>query len=445
MARRGSNWALASGVCLALELDEAPSHLYRLDRSGTLPVDVAHRDLLLALLHGVSPETVDLDPLYRAVQRGWVQRRAGLDDAMIAERLGQLCAPWAWMAPSGRLGRLAQRLLRASLRAHAQRKVFVQGFGQTPCLPETSVRRAMLCGVQAQRVLCIGDDDLVSIPLALMGHQVVVYDVDDVVLLPFLRRIAREWNLDIRVEARDLSRPQPNADHSFDWVLTDPMSTQPFFEMFLSRALDHLRPGAQIACCVHPSAQDVLTDVQVRMGLDLRAYHSAFSHYYNENFVEDGYQSDMAVLGVTPDSKPALKASEPESRDLFIELDQYRQHAWCELRAGLHNFSSSSVKSAARALLQSGLYATTQVAWFADEQAVGFVATLALGGQLVVSASDDGRRFYFAVTPYHETRDEAAADLLQRYLPRAELRYGNRVVRPQRPTLAISCDPLGSD
>ena len=65
-----------------------------------------------------------------------------------------------------------------TLEVHAGRKRFHTGLGQCPTLPETSLRRALLVGdaddVGALDVLLIGDDDLLSVPLAALGHRVTV-------------------------------------------------------------------------------------------------------------------------------------------------------------------------------------------------------------------------------------------------------------------------------
>ena len=76
----------------------------------------------------------------------------------------------------------AKAAYEALLAAHARRKRFFERVGQCPILPETALRRALLVGdaaeVGVKDVLCLGDDDLVSVALATLGHRVTVYDID---------------------------------------------------------------------------------------------------------------------------------------------------------------------------------------------------------------------------------------------------------------------------
>ena len=434
---------LAPGACLALELGSEPSHIYAFHGGHSLAIPAAKRDIVLALVSGLDASAAELEFLHSAIQRGFVVQATNLRDPVIEKVLAQLGQAWLWQAPRGQQARLFHKLYRHSLRAHAQRKVFVQGFGQTPCLPETSVRRAMLCGQQSQRVLCVGDDDLMAVPLAMLGHQVCVYDVDNVVLLPFLRQLGQDWNLDIQTQFRDLTQPATETSSSldddeeyFDWVLTDPMSTRACFELFLSRALEHLRPGGHIACTVHPAALRVFESVRQRLGLEIEAYHSGFNHYYNESYVEDEYRSDMAVLVVTEASQSMILRTEAYVDDLFSGVDAYRQHAWCELRPGLHYYSLSRLRAAMHALINSDLYALGETQWFADDTQTGFIASLLAGGQLIARAPLDGHSFYFAATPYNEARDEAALAIVQEWLPHSSVQYGNGVPRGHRPILA---------
>jgi len=92
-------------------------------------------------------------------------------------------------------------------------------------------------------IVLIGDDDLVSIALAITGwpRRIVVIDVDER-LGAFLERVNREQGFVIEFRPLDIRRPlPPDLTASFDTFVTDPVETVPGFELFLSRAAASLR------------------------------------------------------------------------------------------------------------------------------------------------------------------------------------------------------------
>ncbi|MEZ4270294.1 MAG: bis-aminopropyl spermidine synthase family protein [Myxococcota bacterium] len=112
----------------------------------------------------------------------------------------------------------------------------MKAVGQCPVLPEIALRRALLVGDAADigvlDIVCLGDDDLVSIALAVLGHRVTVYDIDDY-LLKFLHVSCEQLGLDVAVKERDLRDPLGLDERSqFDVFLIDPMSNRDCFDIF---------------------------------------------------------------------------------------------------------------------------------------------------------------------------------------------------------------------
>ncbi len=429
-------WTLAEGAYVELQLDDAPSQVYSLAAAGSVAVAAVARPLLLQLLHGLAEREAGAEDLAPLRERGLMVQRRSLSDRVLRDQLDRLCARWTWQRPAGVEGRRFQTLYRRSLEAHARRKAFVQDFGQTPCLPETSVRRALCAARSGQRVLCVGDDDLVAVPLAMLGCQVEVVDIDSVLLLPLLDRLASDWGLDIRTRVLDLRRPLPGDLRArFDLVLTDPMSTRACFELFLSRGLAALRPGGRLLSCVHPAALEVFEQVRAAMRLPLAAYHAEFSHYYNEEFREDAYVSDLAELVKTPGARPVLAASAHGRADIFAETASYRQHAWSTLRTPMRKFREDRLERALQVLQQSELIDTTGWQETRGPDGRQLVACLRGGGSLSLNVPAGAEALTLAVYPFDEQRDTALLRLLSILLPNTLAHYGQGVARPLRQLL----------
>lgn len=251
---------------------------------------------LLALAHGV-PDCEPAPELFAALQQAGLAD-AGLDavDAVVHERLADLGRGYAWHLGGHRDGAELAALLR---RAHARRKVSFFHFGQTACLPESGATRCVEMTRrmgEAQRVLLVGDDDLLCLPLARLGHRVSVVDIDPL-LVGFLRRAAADEGLDIDARVQDVLAPWP-ADlvGAFDACITDPMSYEGCLAAFLSRAAVAVREGGAIFSCVHPLARELFSRVCWGLPVDVEETLCELSTYYYEGFIENWYRSDMYVL-----------------------------------------------------------------------------------------------------------------------------------------------------
>jgi hypothetical protein len=172
-------------------------------------------------------------------------------------------------------------------------------FGQTAVIPECGVVRCVELTRRVgrrRRVLCIGDDDLLSPVLARMGHQVTVVDVDGL-LIEFLGRAALHEGVKLDVRALDVLAPFPeDLCSAFDVVLTDPMSFESCLEAFLSRAAVAVRPGGTVFTCVHPLARNTLRRLWPRLPFDLEDAMYEVSTYYYAGYVENWYRSDFYML-----------------------------------------------------------------------------------------------------------------------------------------------------
>jgi hypothetical protein len=116
---------------------------------------------------------------------------------------------------------------------------------QLPCTPHTTVKRAELIrsyATTASRILCLGDDDFVSVALAwLLPNEITVLDLDPDVL-SLIEATAAQHHLRIRCRRADLRRPIPeDLREAYDIVITDPIYAVPEMVLFLSAAAACLR------------------------------------------------------------------------------------------------------------------------------------------------------------------------------------------------------------
>ncbi len=132
------------------------------------------------------------------------------------------------------------------------RKASSRELDQFYASPETSLRKAMVMmgrgEVEGKDVALLGDDDLVSLALVILGARfksLTVFDVDKALLAFIGSKYDDMSNKDARTIFYDC-RESLKREHlgRFDTVLTDPPYTRYGSELFLNRALELLKPGA---------------------------------------------------------------------------------------------------------------------------------------------------------------------------------------------------------
>jgi hypothetical protein len=92
-------------------------------------------------------------------------------------------------------------------------------------------------------IFVVGDDDLLSIAVALTGlpKSVFVVDVDER-LISFINKKAEEHDLPVRGEVYDVQQALPERfNRKFDVFVTDPVETLPGLKLFLSRGVSTLK------------------------------------------------------------------------------------------------------------------------------------------------------------------------------------------------------------
>jgi predicted methyltransferase/DNA-directed RNA polymerase subunit RPC12/RpoP len=212
---------------------------------------------------------------------------------------------------------LAGPLERAELREPAAK----MDLDQTHCTADTKLRRVLAMheagALAGQRILLLGDDDLVSVALAVFaGHAgaaarprgVTVLDCDPD-LAGYLREELRDPGFPAEVIEHDLRDPLPAAlTGAFDVACTDPPYTVAGAELFLSRAVDALAPGAggHLFFSFGPRrpAETVATQrLMTDMGLAIRSLTPGFNFYTGAGILAG--TSHLYHLRTTQDSRAA--------------------------------------------------------------------------------------------------------------------------------------------
>ena len=162
--------------------------------------------------------------------------------------------------------------------------------GQMPCTMTTAVKRVekvkSLVALDAP-ILLLGDDDLVSVQLALNGFtDVTAIDIDASVLRE-IEKVAREKILKIRLVEQDLSQCLPDSlVRDYQLVLFDSEYSLEGVNLFLKAALDltNRRPGTLFFISLHVMSLfrdglQALDSLLVSEGLEIAEFMRGFNVY----------------------------------------------------------------------------------------------------------------------------------------------------------------------
>lgn len=247
----------------------------------------------------------------------YVSRRWGLDGLDLPLYRKLMEEEGAWRAE------LADLLQKLGDIFQARPQVDVQ-IDQSKCTPETSLKRALLClrdhALIGSRILCLGDDDLVSVSLGLLlqrlfpravDHRAAVTVVDiDQRFLQYIGEIAAREGLPIECRHADLRRPLSRAAlGAFDCFFTDPPYTLPGMSLFLSRGISVLKKksGQPIYLSFAHKSPDFMLEMQrefIRMGLMVSEVIPQFNEYEGAEMI--GNRGQMIILKTTDKTAPLL-------------------------------------------------------------------------------------------------------------------------------------------
>lgn len=196
---------------------------------------------------------------------------------------------------------------------------------QSKCTVETSLRRAILClrhqSLVGKKILCVGDDDLVSISLGLLlkrlfpagqgrTERIDVVDIDER-FLQYIAKVAEQKELSVVCHQADLRQPLPKSLHGgYDCFFTDPPYTLQGMSLFLSRGISGLQKqkGLSVFLSFAHKSPDFTLSMQrefVRAGLTVREVLSHFNEYEAAQML--GNKGQMIVLMTTELTTPTIE------------------------------------------------------------------------------------------------------------------------------------------
>ncbi|PYI50771.1 bis-aminopropyl spermidine synthase family protein [Paenibacillus flagellatus] len=282
-------------------------------------------------------------PVAAAVKRELIKAGALVQDRGVrctAEASARLETEWGL----GGLDRsLYQALIREGERAAEWKGMLAQAeallasrppadvrIDQSMCTPETSLRRAVLGLKQhaliGKRILCVGDDDLVSVSMGvLLGRlfpgadhsatRIHVLDKDER-FLRLIGEIAAEHRMPIECHRIDLREPLPDSLLGrFDCIFTDPPYTLQGMSLFVSRGISALKREKGLPIFLSfahksPAFNLAMQRELVRMGLTVGAGYPNFNAYEGAEMIAN--RSQMFILRTTDQT-------EPEHRGVFAD------------------------------------------------------------------------------------------------------------------------------
>jgi N4-bis(aminopropyl)spermidine synthase len=194
---------------------------------------------------------------------------------------------------------------------------------QTHCTVATKISRVLRLhearALAGQRILLLGDDDLIAVAIAgfaaWLGRPAVIRRlavVDaDADVLDWIGRQTAGTGVEVELVRHDLRQPLPAAlAGAFDVVATDPPYTVAGAELFLSRAVSALapEPGRHVFFSFGARRPDETVAVQqaiAALGLAVRSLSPGFNEYLGAGIL--GGTSNLYHLRTTAAASPLIE------------------------------------------------------------------------------------------------------------------------------------------
>ena len=225
---------------------------------------------------------------------------------------------------------------------------------QAQCTIQTAFRRAILClcngTLVGKRVLCLGDDDFVSVALGFLLKRmfpgkteyktdICVMDMDER-LVRCIWHLTEKYRLPIRCEQIDIRKPLPvHLSGYFDCVFTDPPYTQEGASLFLSRAVSAMKPmrGLNIFFSFANKPVDetfALQQVIQMHGLSVREIYLQFNEYEGAALL--GNRGQLLLLETTGRTRAIAPVGKSGRNDIYTADAHRRKSGASHAQSGLH-------------------------------------------------------------------------------------------------------------
>ncbi len=206
---------------------------------------------------------------------------------------------------------------------------------QAHCTVKTSFERALLLikhhTLINKKILCIGDDDLVSISIGFIlkvlysnvdynSTEIHVIDVDER-LLAFINEVATVYNLPIICHQADIRQSFPSElENRFDCFFTDPPYTLNGLDLFISRGLSGLKrlSGLPIFLSFAHKSQDYTHEMLYiisKLGLSIHQVIPKFNKYLGASLI--GNIGQMYIMQTTSRTSSKIKSKHVFNAPLY--------------------------------------------------------------------------------------------------------------------------------
>jgi len=192
-------------------------------------------------------------------------------------------------------------------------------YDQAPILPSDALSRVAFMiergDVSGKDIIVLGDDDLVSVALALteLPNRIVVLDIDEE-LIKFIREHLSTASIKAEALTHDLRYPLPDdLRDSFDVFFTDPPDTTLGLILFLSRGAEALIKEEKVRACgyfcmTHADAPIdrwyKIEKTLLEMGFVITDIIRDFNTYYDLSVETEDYIKEGILEKIPPPTKP---------------------------------------------------------------------------------------------------------------------------------------------
>ncbi len=197
------------------------------------------------------------------------------------------------------------------LKIQENRPPAIHQYDQGYVTPENTFARVALADdrgdLRGKRVCVLGDDDLMSIALALTGlpAKVTILEIDER-LVNFIKEVSDEYNLNIDARVHDLRQPLPeDVVGAYDTFFTDPPETVEAIKAFVGRGVATLkgpRCAGYFGVTRRESSLDKWRRIQIEL-LNMGLVITDLLHNFNE-YVNWDYYQEMRGWQLTPVKVP---------------------------------------------------------------------------------------------------------------------------------------------
>lgn len=207
---------------------------------------------------------------------------------------------------------------------------------------ETTFRRAMLCFERqclvGKKILCVGDDDLVSIALGFLLKElfpgksypqktIYVFDIDER-FVNYINEAAEKHKLPIECITINLKDPLPiYYANNFDCFFIDPPYTINGLTLFLSRGISALKKEKGLTVFLSFGQKPInekliVQEIILDHGLTISDIFNSFNNYEGASLL--GNISQMLILESTDDLKTMVQIDETYPKKIYTA--EFRGH-----------------------------------------------------------------------------------------------------------------------